>query len=116
MPIDSTSDGSAPIVGGGLENFCMAQPLSNLNQADSVQSYGNLDPHAEMNGIVLKCGSVHTTTVTANGATQTVNFPSTPDYNTVVTPKVPVSLKAGTNSVAIAHTAGTGPNLDRIVI
>ncbi|MHA6757455.1 hypothetical protein [Streptacidiphilus sp. PAMC 29251] len=70
MPIDSTSDGSAPIdgtvyasqaspivepvVGVGLENFYMTQPMSNLNQADSVQNYGNMDPHAEMNGIVLK--------------------------------------------------------------
>ncbi|MHA6757457.1 carbohydrate-binding protein [Streptacidiphilus sp. PAMC 29251] len=54
--------------------------------------------------------------MSAGGVTQTVNFPSTPDYNTVVTLKVPVSLKAGTNTVAIANTAGTGPNLDRIVV
>ena len=30
--------------------------------------------------------------------------------------QVSVSLQAGTNSVAIANTAGTGPNLDRIKI
>lgn len=64
----------------------------------------------------MSVGSVHSATVTAGGATQTVNFPSTPDYNTVVTLKVSVSLQAGTNPVVIANTAGTGPNLDRIKI
>jgi len=61
-------------------------------------------------------GSVRTATVTANGVAQSVNFPSTPDYNTVVTLTASVALQAGTNSVAIANTAGTGPNLDRIAI
>jgi len=61
-------------------------------------------------------GSVRTATVTANGVAPSVNFPSTPDYNTVVTLTASVALQAGTNSVAIANTAGTGPNLDRIAI
>lgn len=64
----------------------------------------------------MSVGSVHTATVTANGATQTVNFPSTPDYNTVVTLRISVSLKAGANAVTFANPAGTGPNLDRIVV
>jgi hypothetical protein len=54
MPIDSTSDGSAaidgtvyasqaspivePVVGVGMENFFITQPMPNLNQAQSVQT------------------------------------------------------------------------------
>jgi hypothetical protein len=70
MPIDSTSDGSAaiggtayaskasplvePVLGVGFENFYLTQDMPSLNQADSVQNYGNMDPHAEMHGIVFK--------------------------------------------------------------
>jgi cellulose binding protein with CBM2 domain len=70
VPVTSTSDGSAPIdgavydskaaplvdpvVGVGFEDFGFTQAMPGLDQADSVDNYGNMAPAAEMHGIVFK--------------------------------------------------------------
>lgn len=70
VPVDSTSDGSAPIgkkpypskaaplvdpvVGVGIEALTMTQDMPGLDQAASVHNYGNMDPAAAMHGIVFK--------------------------------------------------------------
>ncbi|MFD4637018.1 cellulose binding domain-containing protein [Lentzea sp. NPDC058436] len=70
VPVNSTSDGSAPIDGTpydskvsplvdpvegvGFEDFGFMQAMPGLNQADSVNNYGNMAPAAEMHGIVFK--------------------------------------------------------------
>jgi Cellulose binding domain len=70
VPINSTSDGSAaidgtiydskasplvdPVVGVGFENFYLTQDEPDLNAADAVHNYGNMDPAGEMHGIVFK--------------------------------------------------------------
>ncbi|MEV5965508.1 hypothetical protein AB0L70_27310 [Kribbella sp. NPDC051952] len=69
VPVDSTSDGSEkidkkvyasklsplvdPVVGVGLENFSLTQPVA-AAATDAVHNYGNLAPAEEMHGIVLK--------------------------------------------------------------
>ncbi|MEV6717454.1 cellulose binding domain-containing protein [Lentzea sp. NPDC051208] len=70
VPVNSTSDGSPPIggtaydskvsplvdpvVGVGFENFGFTQAMPGLDQADSVNNYGNMAPAAQMHGIVFK--------------------------------------------------------------
>ncbi|SDJ15724.1 Cellulose binding domain-containing protein [Lentzea albidocapillata subsp. violacea] len=70
VPVTSTSDGSAPIagavydskasplvdpvVGVGFEDFGFSQAMPGLDQADSINNYGNMAPAAEMHGIVFK--------------------------------------------------------------
>ncbi|WP_245982870.1 cellulose binding domain-containing protein [Lentzea flaviverrucosa] len=70
VPVNSTSDGSAPIGGTpydskvsplvdpvegvGFEDFGFTQAMPGLNQPDSVNNYGNMAPAAEMHGIVFK--------------------------------------------------------------
>ncbi|GHH27619.1 cellulose binding domain-containing protein [Lentzea cavernae] len=70
VPVNSTSDGSAPIDGTpydskvsplvdpvegvGFEDFGFTQAMPGLNQADSINNYGNMAPAAEMHGIVFK--------------------------------------------------------------
>ncbi|WP_051794671.1 hypothetical protein [Kibdelosporangium aridum] len=70
VPVNSTSDGSPaiggatydskaaplvdPVVGVGFENFTFTQDMPNLNKAEAVNNYGNMDPRAQMHGIVFK--------------------------------------------------------------
>jgi hypothetical protein len=70
VPVNSTSDGSAPIDGTvydskvaplvdpvegvGFEDFGFTQAMPGLSQADSINNYGNMAPAAEMHGIVFK--------------------------------------------------------------
>ncbi|WP_439657456.1 cellulose binding domain-containing protein [Lentzea sp. HUAS TT2] len=70
VPVNSTSDGSAPIGGTpydskvaplvdpvegvGFEDFGFTQAMPGLNPADAVSNYGNMAPAAEMHGIVFK--------------------------------------------------------------
>jgi hypothetical protein len=70
VPVNSTSDGSAaidgtvydskaaplvdPVLGVGFENFGFTQDMPGLNKADAIHNYGNMDPRAEMHGIVFK--------------------------------------------------------------
>jgi len=70
VPVNSTSDGSAPIaganydskaaplvdpvVGVGFENFSFTQDMPNLDPAQARYNYGNMDLKAQMHGIVFK--------------------------------------------------------------
>ncbi|MDX3660077.1 cellulose binding domain-containing protein [Streptomyces sp. ID05-26A] len=70
VPVNSTSDGSPaiggvtydskvspivdPVVGVGFEDFGFTQAMPGLDQADSVNNYGNMAPAAAMHGIVFK--------------------------------------------------------------
>ncbi|MFC1414742.1 glycoside hydrolase family 75 protein [Streptacidiphilus sp. N1-12] len=64
----------------------------------------------------MSVGQARTATVTVNGVNQTVSFPETPDYNTVVTKNVTVQLKAGNNTIEFSNPSAGAPNLDRIVV
>ncbi|WP_201787193.1 DUF6531 domain-containing protein [Actinoplanes sp. TFC3] len=70
LPLDSTSDGSAPIngevfpskvaplvdavVGVGIENLSFTQAEPDLDKNEAKNNYGNMDPAGAMNGIVFK--------------------------------------------------------------
>ncbi|GIG56717.1 hypothetical protein Lfu02_10890 [Longispora fulva] len=70
VPVTSVSDGSAPIdgvaydskaapivdpvLGVGFENLTITQDEPGLTRAEAVHNYGNMDPAAEMHGIVFK--------------------------------------------------------------
>ncbi|MBH5338296.1 hypothetical protein IHE55_27320 [Streptomyces pactum] len=69
LPVDSTSDGSAPIgttayagkvtplkmvVGVGLENFSFTQEVPGLTPQQAAHDYGNLAPAQAMHGVVFK--------------------------------------------------------------
>jgi hypothetical protein len=64
----------------------------------------------------MSVGQARTAVVTVNGVKQTVSFPETPDYNTVVTKDVTVQLKAGNNTIQFSNPSSGAPNLDRIVV
>lgn len=70
VPVDSTSDGSAPIsgsvyaskaaplvdpvVGVGFEDFALTHEIPGLDPADATHNYGNMAPAEEMHGIVFE--------------------------------------------------------------
>ncbi|WP_459246789.1 ribosome-inactivating family protein [Streptomyces youssoufiensis] len=69
VPVDSTSDGSAPIgttayaskvtpltmvVGVGFENFAFTQEMPGLDAKQAKHNYGNLAPESAMHGLVFK--------------------------------------------------------------
>ncbi|MFD3651608.1 ribosome-inactivating family protein [Streptomyces cyaneofuscatus] len=69
LPVDSTSDGSAPIdgtaygskvtplkmvVGVGFENFSFTQEMPKLSSEQAKHNYGNLAPETAMHGLVFK--------------------------------------------------------------
>ncbi|MGH3646040.1 MAG: hypothetical protein ACRDTM_02520, partial [Micromonosporaceae bacterium] len=70
VPVDSTSDGSAPIggttyyskaspivdpvLGVGFENLAFTQEMPDLSRDDAVNNYGNMAPAYQMHGIVFK--------------------------------------------------------------
>lgn len=70
VPVDSVSDGSAPIrgktydsklaplvdpvVGVGIEGLAITQDRPGLTASASVHNYGNMDPAGALHGIVLK--------------------------------------------------------------
>ncbi|BCB78812.1 hypothetical protein Pflav_052220 [Phytohabitans flavus] len=70
VPVNSTSDGSAaidgtvyqskaaplvdPVLGVGFESLYITQDMPGLDRADATHNYGNLDPAAQMHGIVFK--------------------------------------------------------------
>ncbi|MGC5342445.1 ribosome-inactivating family protein [Streptomyces sp. DT171] len=69
LPVDSTSDGSAPIgatpytskvtplkmvVGVGFEDFSFTQDMPGLTKAQATHNYGNLAPAEAMHGLVFK--------------------------------------------------------------
>ena len=64
----------------------------------------------------MSVGQPRTATVTVNGVAQTVSFPQTPDYNTVVTKNITVPLKAGNNTITFSNPTAGAPNRDRIVV
>ena len=64
----------------------------------------------------MSVGQARSAVVTVNGVNQTVSFPETPDYNTVVTKNVTVQLKAGSNTIEFSNPSAGAPNLDRIVV
>ncbi|MHA6759467.1 glycosyl hydrolase 2 galactose-binding domain-containing protein [Streptacidiphilus sp. PAMC 29251] len=65
----------------------------------------------------MSVGQARSATVTVNGTPQTVNFPETPDYNTVVTKTVTVQRNAGSgNTITFSNPSAGAPNLDRIVV
>ncbi|MEV6008884.1 glycosyl hydrolase family 8 [Streptomyces sp. NPDC051976] len=65
----------------------------------------------------MSVGSSKSAVITANGVDQTVTFPQTPDYNTVVTQTVTVHLNGGGgNTIAFSNPSAGAPNIDRIVV
>jgi len=60
-------------------------------------------------------GDARSVTVSANGGTGTAHkFPATGDWGTVSSVYVPVTLKAGTNTVSFDSGTGYAPDIDRI--
>lgn len=60
-------------------------------------------------------GDARTVRVSANGGGATAHtFPSTGDWGTVETVSLPVTLKAGANTVTFDSGDGYAPDIDRI--
>ncbi|GAA1222199.1 hypothetical protein GCM10009665_10520 [Kitasatospora nipponensis] len=115
---------AATLAGGTTVTSCAhcsgGKKLSYLGNGGTATFTGISEPAAgsyTMTVSFLSVGQARTATVTVNGVDQTVSFPETPDYNTVVTKTVTVQLKAGSgNTIEFSNPSAGAPNLDRIVV
>jgi hypothetical protein len=115
---------AANLAGGTTITSCAhcsgGKKLSYLGNGGTATFTGISEPAAgsyNMTVSFMSVGQARTAVVTVNGVNQTVSFPATPDYNTVVTKTVTVQLKAGSgNTIEFSNPSGGAPNLDRIVV
>lgn len=114
---------AATLAGGTTVTSCAhcsgGQKISYLGSGGTATFTGISEPAAgnyTLTIYFMSVGQARTAVVTVNGTAQTVGFPETPDYNTVVTKTVTVALKAGSgNTIQFSNPTGA-PNLDRIVV
>ena len=115
---------AATLAGGTTITSCAhcsgGKKLSYLGNGGTATFTGITEPadgSYTMTISFMSVGQARTAVVTANGVNQTVSFPETPDYNTVVTKTVTVTLKAGSgNTIEFSNPNAGAPNLDRIVV
>lgn len=115
---------AATLAGGTTVTSCAhcsgGKKLSYLGNGGTATFTGVSEPTAgsyAMTVSFMSVGQARTAVVTVNGVNQTVSFPATPDYNTVVTKTVTVQLKAGSgNTIEFSNPSSGAPNLDRIVV
>ncbi|MHA6757458.1 glycoside hydrolase family 75 protein [Streptacidiphilus sp. PAMC 29251] len=114
---------AASLAGGTTITSCAhcsgGKKLSYLGNGGTATFNNITEPTAgsyTMTVSFMSVGQARTATVTVNGVNQTVSFPETPDYNTVVTKNVTVQLKAGNNTIEFSNPSAGAPNLDRIVV
>ncbi|MEW1644097.1 glycoside hydrolase family 75 protein [Streptomyces sp. NPDC091219] len=114
---------AATLAGGTTVTNCAhcsgGKKLSYLGSGGTATFSNVSEPAAgsyTMSVSFMSVGQARSAVVTVNGVKQTVNFPETPDYNTVVTKDVTVQLKAGTNTIEFSNPSAGAPNLDRIVV
>ncbi|MFC1413414.1 ricin-type beta-trefoil lectin domain protein [Streptacidiphilus sp. N1-12] len=115
---------AATLAGGTTITSCAhcsgGKKLSYLGNGGTATFTGVSEPAAGSYTLTIyfmSVGQARTATVTANGVNQTVSFPETPDYNTVVTKTITVQLNAGnTNTIEFSNPSAGAPNLDRIVV
>ncbi|WP_328685968.1 glycoside hydrolase family 75 protein [Streptomyces sp. NBC_01261] len=114
---------AATLAGGTTVTNCAhcsgGQKLSYLGNGGTATFSNISEPAAgsyTMSVSFMSVGQARTAVVTVNGVKQTVSFPETPDYNTVVTKDVTVQLKAGTNTIQFSNPTAGAPNLDRIIV
>ncbi|WP_328914039.1 MULTISPECIES: glycoside hydrolase family 75 protein [unclassified Streptomyces] len=114
---------AAALAGGTTITSCAhcsgGQKLSYLGNGGTATFNNVTEPAAgsyTMSISFMSVGQARTAVVTVNGVNQTVSFPETPDYNTVVTKNVTVQLKAGSNTIKFSNPSAGAPNLDRIVV
>ncbi|WP_369192030.1 glycoside hydrolase family 75 protein [Streptomyces sp. R08] len=114
---------AATLAGGTTVTSCAhcsgGQKLSYLGNGGTATFNNISEPAAgsyTMTVSFMSVGQARTAIVTVNGVKQTVSFPETPDYNTVVTKNVTVQLKAGTNTIQFSNPTAGAPNLDRITV
>ncbi|WP_328931045.1 glycoside hydrolase family 75 protein [Streptomyces sp. NBC_00228] len=114
---------AATLAGGTTVTSCAhcsgGQKLSYLGNGGTATFNNISEPAAgsyTMTVSFMSVGQARTAVVTVNGVKQTVSFPETPDYNTVVTKNVTVQLKAGTNTIQFSNPTAGAPNLDRITV
>ncbi|UXX91556.1 glycoside hydrolase family 75 protein [Streptomyces sp. AD2-2] len=114
---------AAALAGGTTVTSCAhcsgGQKLSYLGNGGTATFNNISEPAAgsyTMTVSFMSVGQARTAVITVNGVKQTVSFPETPDYNTVVTKNVTVQLKAGTNTIQFSNPTAGAPNLDRITV
>ncbi|MHA6765233.1 glycosyl hydrolase family 18 protein [Streptacidiphilus sp. PAMC 29251] len=115
---------AATLAGGTTITSCAhcsgGKKLSYLGNGGTATFTGVSEPAAGSYTLTIyfmSVGQARTAVVTVNGVNQTVSFPETPDYNTVVTKTVTVTLKAGSgNTIEFSNPSAGAPNLDRIVV
>ncbi|MFJ3894872.1 CBM35 domain-containing protein [Streptomyces sp. NPDC090083] len=114
---------AATLAGGTTVTNCAhcsgGKKLSYLGSGGTATFSNVSEPAAgsyTMSVSFMSVGQARSAVVTVNGVKQTVSFPETPDYNTVVTKDVTVQLKAGTNTIEFSNPSAGAPNLDRIVV
>ncbi|WP_329173074.1 glycoside hydrolase family 75 protein [Streptomyces sp. NBC_01477] len=114
---------AATLAGGTTVTSCAhcsgGKKLSYLGNGGTATFTNVSEPAAgsyTMSISFMSVGQARTAVVTVNGTAQTVSFPETPDYNTVVTKNVTVKLKAGSNTITFSNPSAGAPNLDRIVL
>ena len=114
---------AATLAGGTTITNCAhcsgGKKLSYLGNGGTATFSGITEPAAgsyTLTVYFMSVGQARTAVLTVNGAAQTVSFPETPDYNTVVTKTVTVQLNAGNNTIEFSNPSAGAPNLDRIVV
>ncbi|MFJ9896802.1 glycoside hydrolase family 75 protein [Streptomyces sp. NPDC091280] len=113
----------ATLAGGTTVTSCAhcsgGKKLSYLGNGGTATFSNVSEPAAgsyTMSVSFMSVGQARSAVVTVNGVKQTVSFPETPDYNTVVTKDVTVQLKAGANTIEFSNPGAGAPNLDRIIV
>ncbi|MER7922879.1 glycoside hydrolase family 75 protein [Streptomyces sp. NPDC096057] len=114
---------AATLAGGTTVTNCAhcsgGKKLSYLGNGGTATFTNVSEPAAgsyTMSVSFMSVGQARSAVVTVNGVKQTVSFPETPDYNTVVTKDVTVQLKAGNNTIQFSNPTAGAPNLDRIIV
>jgi hypothetical protein len=114
---------SATLAGGTTVTSCAhcsgSEKLSFLKKGGSA-TFSNVTESAAgsytLKLYFMSVGATNSLTLTANGTTQTVALPSTPDYNTVVEKDVTVPLQAGRNTIVLTNPTSVSFNVDRFVV
>jgi hypothetical protein len=115
---------SATVAGGTTVTNCShcsgGKKLSFLTGGASATLTGITEPadgSYTLRLAFMSVGRSNTLTLTVNGTAQAVTLPATPDYNTVVTQNVTVTLRAGSgNTIAFANPGNASFNVDRIIV
>jgi hypothetical protein len=114
---------SATLAGGTTVTHCAhcsgTEKLSFLKRGSSA-TFANVTEPANgsytLKLYFMSVGQTNTLTLTANGTSQSVSLPATPDYNTVVEKDITVPLKGGSNTIVLSNPGSVSFNVDRFVV